>query len=150
MLEGDKMATFNDCLEFVARQPLGFLATVDCDQPRVRPMTVWLADRTGLYFYTSRVKALFTQIQRQPRAEIAFHAGASADKDTILRVAGTVEIVEDMAIRRQLYAKFTWLKNIGTGKPDSPTIVVFRVARGQFNFWTWENNVNPGPWINFP
>ena len=43
-----------------------------------------------------------------------------------------------------------WLNNIGCGTPDCPTIAVFRLAAGKFNFWTWENNVNPGPWIPFP
>jgi hypothetical protein len=24
------------------------------------------------------------------------------------------------------------------------------IATGQYNFWTWENNIKPGPWIPFP
>jgi len=55
-----------------------------------------------------------------------------------------------MGILRKLYEKFPWLKEIGTGTPDSPTIVVFRIPAGFFNFWTWENNVAPGPWVAFP
>ena len=145
------MMTFNEALEFVRRNPNGFLATLDGDQPHVRPMTVWLADMTGLYFYTSKVKPLMAQLLAHPRVEIAFHQpGTPPDLGRLLRLAGRIEIVEDMDIRTRLYEALPWLKQIGTGKPDCPFIVVFRMPAGQFNFWTWENNVKPGPWIPFP
>ncbi len=55
--QGDKM-TFQECIDFMKRNPNGFLATASGDNPHVRPMTVWLADETGIYFYTSRIKSL--------------------------------------------------------------------------------------------
>ena len=148
--QGDKM-TFQECINYIKRNPNGFLATASEDKPHVRPMTVWLADETGIYFYTSRVKPLVSQLEKNANIEIAFHQpGISSDTGTILRISGPIEFVEDMGIRTRLYETFSWLKTIGSGKPDSPTIVVFRISRGQFNYWTWENNVNPGPWVEFP
>ncbi len=133
------------------RNPDGFLATASEGKPHVRPMTVWLTDETGIYFYTSRVKPLVSQLEKNPNVEIAFHQlGTPPDMDSILRISGRIEFVADMAIRTRLYERFSWLKTIGTGKPDSPTVVVFRIPQGQFNYWTWENNVNPGPWVEFP
>lgn len=143
--------TFEDCIEYMEKTPNGFLATTDCEKPHVRPMTVWLADKSGIYFYTSAIKSVASQLLANPNIEIAFHEpGLPPDIGTVLRVAGRIKLVEDMSIRERLYEKFTWLKQIGTGRPDSPTILVFRISSGQFNFWTWENNVNPGPWIQFP
>jgi len=143
--------TFQECIDFMKRNPNGFLATASGDNPHVRPMTVWLADETGIYFYTSRIKSLVSQLEKNPNIEIAFHQPAKPpDIDAILRISGRIEFVEDMAIRTRLYEAFSWLKEIGTGRPDSPTIVVFRIPQGQFNYWTWENNVNPGPWVEFP
>ncbi len=145
--------TFEDCVRFVEENPNGFLATAEGEKPHVRPMTVWLADGSGIYLYTSIVKPLASQLLANPNVEIAFHhPGTNRDRDigTILRIAGRVELVKDMGIRRKLYEKFPWLKEIGTGTPDSPTIVVFRIPAGFFNFWTWENNVAPGPWVAFP
>jgi uncharacterized pyridoxamine 5'-phosphate oxidase family protein len=148
--QGDKM-TFQECIDFMKRNPNGFLATASGDKPHVRPMTVWLADETGICFYTSRVKPLVSQLEKNPNVEIAFHQpGTPPDIGSILRISGRIEFVEDMAIRTRLYETFSWLKAIGTGRPDSPTIVVFRIVQGQFNYWTWENNVNPGPWVEFP
>jgi pyridoxamine 5'-phosphate oxidase len=143
--------TFEDCIRSMKKTPVGFLATVEGEKPRVRPMTVWLADKSGVYFYTSTLKPLVSQLLANPHVEIAFHQpGISPDKDTVLRIAGRIELVTDMKIRERLYETFTWLTQIGTGTPDSPTIVVFRISSGRFNFWTWENNVNPGPWVQFP
>jgi pyridoxamine 5'-phosphate oxidase len=143
--------TLNDCTEFVRRNPNGFLATIDGDRPRVRPMTVWDADISGFYFYTSEVKPLMSQLRADPKVEIAFfEPGTPPDLGVLLRMAGQIEIVADMNVRRKLYEAMPWLKKIGTGTPDCPTIVVFRIAAGQYNFWTWENNINPGPWIPFP
>ena len=143
--------TFQECIDFMEKTPNGFLATAIRDKPHVRPMTVWLADETGIYFYTSRIKSLVSQLEMNPNVEIAFHQPAQPpDIGSILRISGCIEFVEDMSIRIRLYEKFSWLKEIGTGRPDNPTIVVFRIPKGQFNYWTWENNVNPGPWVEFP
>ena len=98
------MTTFNEALEFVCRNPNGFLATLDGDQPRVRPMTVWLANTTGFYFYTSKVKPLMAQLLAHPSVEIAFHQpGKPPDLGILLRLTGKIGIVEDMAIRIRLY-----------------------------------------------
>jgi pyridoxamine 5'-phosphate oxidase len=143
--------TYEDCIEYIEQAANGFLATVEGEKPHVRPMTVWLADRSGIYFYTSAVKPLASQLLANPNVEIAFcQPGVPPDIGTALRIAGRMEIVEDMNIRKRLYETFAWLKQIGTGTPDSPTIVVFRMPSGRFNFWTWENNVSPGPWVQFP
>lgn len=144
--------TFEDCIRYIQETPTCFLATAEGEIPHVRPMTVWLADKSGIYFYTSAAKPLTSQLLANPNVEIAFHQpGASpGTTDTILRIAGRMEPVPDMDIRKRLYETFDWLKQVGTGTPDSPTIVVFRIPSGRFNFWTWENNVNPGPWVLFP
>jgi uncharacterized pyridoxamine 5'-phosphate oxidase family protein len=142
---------FDDCIQFVEKTPNGFLATMEGGKPHVRPMTVWLADRSGFYFYTSMVKPLAAQLLANPCVEIAFHQpGPPPDIGMVLRIAGRMELAQEMAIRKKLYSTFSWLKEIGTGTPDSPTILVFRISSGQYNFWTWENNVRPGPWVQFP
>jgi pyridoxamine 5'-phosphate oxidase len=143
--------TFEDCIEYIEKNPNCFLATAEGEKPHVRPLTVWLADQSGIYFYTSAVKPLFSQLLANPHVETAFHQpGTPPDIGSILRIRGRIEIVADLRIRTKLYKKYTWLKEIGTGTPDSPTIVVFRIPAGDFNFWKWENNVNPGPWLQFP
>jgi hypothetical protein len=62
------------------------------------------------------------------------------------RIGGEIELAEDMDVSRKLYDAMPWLKEVGNGTPDCPTIFVFKTASGQYTFWAWKN-VKPGPWI---
>jgi len=139
-------------LDFITGHANGFLATVENGKPHVRPMTVWLADDTGIYFYTSKVKDVFRQLQGDPEVELVFvrpEEGESAP-GSMIRIAGKVEFVEDTDVRDQLWQLNPWLlETVGTPE-EATTIAVFRISAGKFNYWTWENNVNPGPWVDFP
>jgi pyridoxamine 5'-phosphate oxidase len=142
--------SFEDCIQFMERNVTCFLATVEGEKPHVRPMTVWLADNSGIYFYTSTVKPLASQLLKNTNVEVAFHQpGISSDPGKVLRIAGSIQTVEHMDIRKKLWDKFPWLNEIGA-PADATTIMVFRIPSGWFNFWTWENNVSPGPWVQFP
>jgi len=59
----------------------------------------------------------------------------------IRKIGGEIEIVEDVNIRRKLYGAMPWLKEIGTGTPDCPTIVVFRIATGRYNYHRFSRTV---------
>ena len=65
-----------------------YLATVEGDQPRVRPFGTALVYEGRLYIQTGRVKAVSRQIAANPKVELcAFHEGKW------LRLAG--ELVDD-------------------------------------------------------
>ena len=65
-----------------------YLATVEGDQPRVRPFGTAHIFEGRLYIQTGKIKPVSRQLAANPKAEIcAFHNG------TWLRVAG--ELVED-------------------------------------------------------
>ena len=65
-----------------------YLATVDGDQPKVRPFGTALAYNDKLYIQTGRVKAVSKQLANNPKAEIcAFKDGKW------IRITG--ELVED-------------------------------------------------------
>ena len=68
---------------------LGFyLATMDGDQPRVRGMMLFKADKDGIIFHTASTKDVYKQLQKNPKAELcAFKDGAW------IRIA--CELVED-------------------------------------------------------
>ena len=74
--------------EFLKNAGTYYLATVEGDQPRVRPFgTVNIFDGK-LYIQTGKIKPCSKQLAANPKAEIcAFHGG------TWLRVAG--ELIED-------------------------------------------------------
>ena len=50
---------------------LGFyLATMDGDQPRVRGMMLFKADKDGIIFHTASTKDVYKQLQKNPKAEL--------------------------------------------------------------------------------
>lgn len=137
----------DDCLKFANQNPSGYIATVDGDQPRVRGMLLWKADKTGFYYSTAANKDLYSQLKANPKVELCFFDAKSKGMDQ-LRVTGQVEFVEDMKIREALIDTRPFLKQMGCGA-DSPKLIVFRVVAHTANFWTWETNLKPKEFISF-
>ena len=155
---------FQDCIDFVLKNPDGFAATAERDQPHVRPLTVWRADGTGIYFYLPKFKSVYRQLRENPKIEIAFHQpgtpqdfinipvlGTVPSTGTLLRINGRIQYLEDVDTRKRLFDIHPWLKQLGDGT-DNPMIAIFKIAEGEFSFWTLENNSesNPAPKIRFP
>lgn len=155
---------FQDCIDFVLKNPDGFAATAESDQPHVRPLTVWRADETGIYFYLPKFKSVYRQLRGNPKIEIAFHQpgtprdfinipvlGTVPSTGTLLRITGRIQFLEDADTRKRLFDIHPWLKQLGDGT-DNPMIAIFRIAEGEFSFWTLKNNSesNPAPKSRFP
>jgi len=155
---------FQDCIDFVLKNPNGFVATAEGDHPHVRVLTVWRADRTGIYFYLPKFKPVYHQLRANPQVEIAFHqpalpqdlltvpdVGTIPNTGTLLRITGRLEFTDDADTRRRLFNLQPWLLKLGDGR-ENPMIAIFRIARGTFSFWTFANNSqsNPAPKISFP
>ena len=78
----------DEILEFLKNAGVYYLATVEGDQPRVRPFGTAEIFEGRLYIQTGKVKAVSRQLQANPKAEIcAFRDGVW------LRIAG--ELVRD-------------------------------------------------------
>ena len=70
-------------LEFLDSAQTYYLATMDNDQPRVRPFGTALVYNDKLYIQTGKVKAVSKQLAANPKAEIcAFKEG------TWVRISG--------------------------------------------------------------
>ena len=77
-----------------------FLATVDGDQPRVRPVTLMRKDN-NLFTVSMLKNAKVDQIRKNPKAEFAFSIpdiGFNA-----IRVECTAEVIDDEKIRVEIY-----------------------------------------------
>ena len=80
--------TLSRVLAFLDDAQTYYLATVEGDQPRVRPFGTALVYKDKLYIQTGRVKPVSKQLAANPKAEIcAYKNGAW------IRIAG--ELVED-------------------------------------------------------
>ena len=136
-----------DCIKFSNENPVCYLATAEGDQPRVRAIGFWFANKTGFYFQTSSIKEFPHQLKKNPNTEICFykHEGMIG---TMLRIAGKVEFIDDLKYREKALNDRPFLKSFGV-TVDSPTLILFRISHGQAHFWKVENNLKPKEIIEF-
>jgi pyridoxamine 5'-phosphate oxidase len=137
---------FQDCIKFANEHHTCYLATAEGDQPRVRPLGMWFADKTGFYFHSQSVKALCKQLKKNPKVEIVFHAPEEKPLGRVMRVAGKAEFCDDMELKKKSYEARPFLKGMGIKGPEDPVVAVFQVPHGEAFFWTmkssmWEDDI---------
>lgn len=136
--------TSKEIFELVNKYPAFHLATADGDQPRVRGMLLYKADENGFIFHTASTKDLYTQIMKNPKAEMCFSCGG-----TQIRVTGVLELVNDDALRAEIFAhpsrKFlqAWIEN-----GIDNLLQVFVMKNCTAVTWTMETNFEPKQIIN--
>lgn len=133
------------CIRFANENPVAWIATDDGGQPRVRPLGMWFADETGFYFQTWTIKDIYPQIVKNPRIELGF---IGEDNGKVLRVAGRAEWIDDIELKKKSLEARPFLADLGL-TPESPELVLFRIAKGEAYFWTMETNLDPKKKIFF-
>jgi uncharacterized pyridoxamine 5'-phosphate oxidase family protein len=136
-----------DCIQFANDNKLCYLSTVEGDQPRVRALGFWFADDTGFYFQTGSIKSMFKQLRKNPKTEACFYHQEGMI-GTMLRVAGSVDFIEDKTLKEKVLKERPFLKEFGL-TVESPGLIIFRIAHGEAHFWTMENNLKPKEIIKF-
>ncbi len=138
---------FEDCVKFANENPSSYIATTEGDQPRVRGMLMWYADKTGFYYNTGAEKDLYKQLQVNPKVELCFFDPKSQNL-RMMRVTGKVELVSDLAVKKRLIEERPFLKQMGL-TAESPSLIVLHVPKGEAYFWTMDTNMQPKNKITF-
>lgn len=108
-----------------------YLATVEGDQPRVRPFETAHIFEGKLYIQTGKVKPTSKQLMENPKAEIcAFHNGRW------LRVAG--ELVEDDRVeaRKSMLDAYENLRELYDENDGNTQVFYFKHATATFSSFT--------------
>jgi uncharacterized pyridoxamine 5'-phosphate oxidase family protein len=102
-------------VEFVMKNRMGFLATVDAGKPRVRAWGFMKYEEGRFYFGTANTKDVFVQLNDVPYAE-----WISMDPQTYstLRIFGKVVFVDDIEIKRQIIADNPMIKDMYAGEKE--------------------------------
>ena len=114
-------------LKFLDEAQTYYLATVEGDQPRVRPFGTALVYRDKLYIQTGKVKPVSHQLKANPKAEIcAFKDG------TWVRIAG--ELVEDDAreVKTLMLEKMPMLRHMYNEDDGNMQMLYFQNAEVVF------------------
>ena len=108
-----------------------YLATVEGDQPRVRPFGTAHIFEGRLYIQTGKAKPVSKQLMANPKAEIcAFHNG------TWVRVAG--ELVEDDRVeaRKSMLDAYPSLRKMYDENDGNTQVFYFKNATATFSSFT--------------
>ena len=114
--------------EFLKNAEVYYLATVEGDQPRVRPFGTAHIFEGKLYIQTGKVKPVSKQLAANPKAEIcAFKNG------TWLRVAG--ELVEDDRVeaRKSMLDAYPQLRAMYNENDGNTQVLYFKQAVATFS-----------------
>ena len=132
----------NECISFAKENPLCFLATSDGNQPHVRAVLMYFADKTGFYFGTLKPKNMTKQLHKNPKVEICFY---NNPKDIAqakqLRIMGEVEFVNDPELIHKMHEERLFLDDIA-GQNLEPHSEIFKVTAGDAHFWTMSDVMN--------
>ncbi len=108
-----------------------YLATVEGDQPRVRPFGTILLYNGKLYIQTGKVKDVSKQLSANPKAEIcAFHGGKW------LRVAGELINDDSRDVKVAMLEKMPSLKAMYSADDDNTQVLYFKNATATFSSFT--------------
>lgn len=108
-----------------------FLATVEGDQPRVRPFGTALLHDGKLYIQTGKVKPVSKQIAGNPMVEICACKGSSW-----LRIAGELVRDESQEVKEAMLEKMPSLKGMYSADDDNMEMLYFKNATATFSSFT--------------
>ncbi len=132
-----------DCVKFANEHRVCYVATTEGDQPRVRALGMWFADDRGFFFQTEAVKAIYKQLHDNDKIELCFYA-PGPNIGTMMRVAGRIEWVDDLALKSRVLEERPFLKALGIQGPEDPLLALFCVSSGEAYFWTMAQNMREG------
>lgn len=117
--------------DFLKEAETYYLATVEGDQPRVRPFGTINLFEDKLYIQTGKVKPVSQQLAANPKAELcAFHNG------TWLRVSG--ELIEDdrTEAKKAMLDAYPQLRGMYDENDGNTQVFYFKNATAVFSSFT--------------
>jgi uncharacterized pyridoxamine 5'-phosphate oxidase family protein len=114
--------------DFLKKCGTYYLATVEDDQPRVRPFGTVEIFEGKLYIQTGKSKEVSKQIQKNPKVELcAFGEGKW------LRLAGTLVRDDRVEAKAHMLDNYPGLKGAYSAEDDNTEVLYFKDATATFS-----------------
>lgn len=120
-------------LDFLDKTQTYYLATVEGDQPRVRPFGTALIYDGKLYIQTGKVKPVSKQLAINPKAEICAFDGSTG---AWLRVAGELINDDNRDVKVAMLEKHPELKAMYSPDDDNTQVLYFKDATATISSFT--------------
>ena len=119
--------------EFLKQCGTYYLATVEGDQPRVRPFGTVDIFEGRLYIQTGKVKDVSKQIQENPKEELCGFADGKW-----LRVSGRLVRDDRVEAKEHMLAAYPSLQKMYSATDDNTEVLYFENATAVFSSFTSE------------
>jgi general stress protein 26 len=108
--------------DVVKRVRFPMLATIDGNQPRLRPVSPVRTDRFTVYVANLKTYGKTTEIAANPRVELCY-----IDEDhNQVRITGEAEVLNDRKLLEEIWASNRLLQHY-LGSIDNPELIVYRI-----------------------
>jgi general stress protein 26 len=105
------------------------LATIDGDQPRLRPVSPVRTEQFTVYVANLRGYHKTAEIAANPRVELCY----LDDKHDQVRITGTAEVVGEKAILQEIWDANPLLRQY-LGRIDNPELIVYRICPNRVRY----------------
>lgn len=113
-------------LNYLKENPVFYFATVEGDEPKVRPFGFYMGYEGKLYFAVGDFKPTYRQLQGNPKFEVS-----TAAKDyTWIRIKGKAVFDSRSEVLEKVFETTPMLKDM-YGKEGGPSLAVFYVEDGE-------------------
>jgi general stress protein 26 len=116
-------------LAVVAADRFPYLATIDGDQPRLRPVSPVKTDRFTVYVANLRSYHKTAEIQANPKVEICY----LNDHHDQVRITGVAEVVTDRGVLQEIWDANPLLRQY-LGRIDNPELILYCIRPTQIRY----------------
>jgi general stress protein 26 len=113
----------------VKRDRFPYLATIDGDQPRLRPVSPVRTDAFTVYIANLRAYHKTVEIEANAKVELCY---LDEEHDQV-RITGTAEIVADRELLESIWEANPLMRQY-LGSIDNPQLIVYRIVPSQVRF----------------
>ena len=118
-----------------------YLATIDGDQPRVRPVSPVRTDGFTVYVANLRMYHKTAEIAANPNVELCY----LDEKHDQVRITGVAEVVTERPVLQEIWDANPLLRQY-LGSLENPALIVYRIRPNQVRFMReWALNYHDVP-----
>ena len=128
----------------MARAKFPMLATIDGDQPRLRPVSPVRVDGFTIYVANLRSYGKTREIAANPRVELCY----LDDTHDQVRITGVAEVLIDRAVLDEIWQGNALLRRY-LGTPDNPELIIYVIRPERVRFmreWALDYHDVPLAW----
>jgi len=128
-------------LAVLAADRFPYLATIEGDQPRVRPVSPVKTDGFTVYVANLRQYAKTAQIAANPKVELCY----MDDGHNQVRLSGVAEVVTERPLLEEIWNTNPLLRQY-LGSLDNPALIVYRIRPTEVRYMQeWALEYHPVP-----